>query len=159
MKHHFDRPNRKYRTEEDFRILNETKNYHDLKMIAMKILQKTPKPITQICGPITTWGKGSLEKNIEDFDKAILHFIAQGENVFDQLPFQDAMEKISKEVEWYDMRILDDFYFHIFASGMVEIYKFLPGRESSKGASWEHEQIAKFGHKIIYLPEDRHTSI
>lgn len=88
-----ERPNGKYWTLEDIQALDEAMMYTDLFIIALRIIDRMPKEnLTQICGPITTGGKGSRDANIEEFDKAIFFFISKGENIFDQMPFQDAME-------------------------------------------------------------------
>lgn len=150
----FERPNGKYWTEADVQELEKVKTYHEMALIAMRILERIPGSKTQICGPISTGGKGSKEENMKEFNKAIFFFHQQGENVFDQVPFQEAMTRLSREVNSYDTRVLTDFYLPLFESGKVTTFIFLPGWRSSKGARWENEQIKKIGYKIIYLPKN-----
>lgn len=139
----FERPNGKYWTIEDIQELEKVKTYKEMAAIALRILDRMPGPKTQICGPISTGGKGSKEANIAEFNKAILFFSEKGENIFDQIPFQSAMEKLSKNVEGYDERILTEFYLPLFESGKVTTFKFLPGWKSSRGAKWERKTIRR----------------
>lgn len=139
----FERPNGQYWTPKDVQELEKVKTYKEMAAIALRILDRIPGPKTQICGPITTGGKGSIEENMKEFNKAIFFFYEQGENVFDQIPFQEAMIRLSQEVNNYDTRILTDFYLPLFESGKVTTFKFLPGWESSKGARWERKTIRR----------------
>lgn len=122
-----ERPNGKYWTPEDIQELERVKTYKEMATIALRILERMPGPIMQICGPISTGGKGSKKENMKEFNKAIFFFHEQDENVFDQIPFQEAMTRLSKEVEGYDKRVLTDFYLPLFESGKVTTFKFLPG--------------------------------
>ena len=163
----FERPNGQYWTPKDVQELKKVKTYKEMVTIALRILEKMPGPIMQICGPITTGGKGSIKENIKEFNKAIFFFYKQGENIFDQIPFQEAMIRLSQEVNNYDTRILTDFYLPLFESGKVTTFKFLPGWKSSKGARWERRTIQRLRseksfpgkYKIIYLEEDWYNSI
>lgn len=151
----FERPNGKYWTPEDVQALDDAVMFTDLFIIALRIIDRMPaENLTQICGPITTGGKGSKEANIKEFDKAIFHYIAKGDNIFDQMPFQDTMERLSKGVEGYDERILEHFYLPLFRSGKIKKYKFLPDWKSSHGATWEYKQIKKLKYEITYLRPD-----
>lgn len=152
-------PNGKYWTIKDVQALETAKNHGDLLIIALRVLDRMPQPIVQICGPISTGGKGSIEENIAEFNKAISYFIGMGENVFDQMPFQDAMVRLKKEViDAYDERILFEFYQPIFKSGKIKKMKFLPDWESSRGATWEHEQIEILNIPFENLSNDWHLS-
>lgn len=156
------RPNGQYWTIEDIQELEKVKTYKEMAAIALRILDRIPGPKMQICGPISTGGKGSKKENMKEFNKAIFFFHEQGENVFDQIPFQEAMTRLSKEVEGYDERVLTDFYLPLFESGKVTTFIFLPDWESSKGARWERRTIKRLRseksfpgkYKIIYLEQD-----
>ncbi len=152
------RPNGKYWQEEDFQAREDAKTYNDLLIIALRILDRMPEPRVQICGPISTGGKGSIEANIAEFEKAILYFSAQGENVFDQMPFEEAMQRIKKDVVGYDKRLLNEFYLPIFKSGKIKKLLFLPGWKSSEGASWEHEQTEVLKIAFVDLPNNWYMS-
>lgn len=153
----FEGPNGKYWSEQDSEALIEANSYAELLTIALRVLDRMPQPIVQICGPISTGGKGSVEENISEFEKAILFFSQQGEIVFDQMPFQKAMQRIKKNLKnltGYDQQLLDDFYLPIFESGKIKKLRFLPDYKSSTGATWEDEQGQRLNIKIIYLEEN-----
>lgn len=153
----FKRPNGKYWTPKDMEELEKVETYEKMFLIALRILERMPQPITQICGPITTGGNSSKEENVKEFNKAIFFFSERGEMVFDQIPFQNTMERLSKEVNGYDERILIKFYLPLFQSGKVKTFKFLPGWQSSKGAKWEHKTIKQLKYKIIHLEPEWHN--
>ncbi|MEI6118971.1 MAG: AIR synthase related protein [bacterium] len=153
------RPNGKYWTSEDIQALEEAKNYDDLLIIALRVLDRMPQPIVQICGPLTTGGLGSMEANMAEFEKAIFFFSQQGECVFDQIPFEEPMQRFKKDViDGYDERILFDFYQPIFKSGKIKTMKFLPGWEKSTGANWENTQAKQWNIQTVYLPIEWHLS-
>lgn len=155
----FERPNGKYWTVSDIQALDEARNHKDLLDIALRVIDRMPQPIVQICGPISTGGKGSIEENIAEFEKAISYFINMGENVFDQMPFQDAMVRLKKQViDGYDERILFEFYQPIFESGLIKNLRFLPDYKSSIGAQWEEEQGKRLNIDIVYLKQNWHLS-
>jgi hypothetical protein len=122
--------------------------------IALQILERIPKPIIQICGPISTGGKGSLEANIAEFNKAIFFFNAKGENVFNQIPFQDGMKKLKGNIKGYNTRILTEFYLPLFHSRKISKYKFLPNGKGSIGTEWEREQVELLGFEFEDLQID-----
>jgi hypothetical protein len=113
-----------------------------------------PKPITQLCGPISTGGLGSIEANLKNFNDTIIRLQNQGLNVFNQMPFQQPMhrlkEKLTKEGK-YSNNILTDFYYPLFKSGVISSFHFLSDWQTSFGATKEHEKAKEFGIKIIYL--------
>lgn len=144
----------KYWTKEDYKALEEAISYKQLFDIALKILARMPdSPRTQVCGPISTGGKGSFEANMEYIDSVIKKLQEDGVNVFDQMPFEIPMSKIKKlnPVEGYDYNLLNDFYLPIFESGLVHKLYFLPDWKSSTGSKWEHEQAERLGLEIGYM--------
>ena len=84
--------------------------------------------------------------------------INQGINIFDQAPFEEPMQRIKaesgKSVRESNQELLDKFYLLLFQSGLITTFYFLPGWESSFGASWERRQAKELGIEIIDLPED-----
>ena len=110
-----------------------------------------PKPVSLVSGPISTGGAGSLEKNLELFAEAIAHLEMHGENVFDQLPFENKITEFSKDYKGYYMPILEDFFLPLFKSGKIAKIWFMPGWETSTGAKWEYEQAEKLGIKKVLI--------
>ena len=139
--------------ENDEIELLKAQTFEDLAAIAMRVLKRMPKPIMQICGPITTGGKGSLTKNLDALEEAIEQQTKSGHHVFNQLPFQGAMFRILKTPYYkgHEDHLLTTFYRSIFGSGLIDTLCFLPGWESSYGASWEHQEAQRLGIKIVNL--------
>ena len=154
-------PLRHYK-EEQYRALEKATEIGDLLPIAESVLKKLNKPIIQVCGPIST-GKFDVKTNTKIFEATIKKLSDQGLTIFNQLPFQGAMDRMYKE--WiktnsgYFMPILDDFYTPIFRLGYIQIFYFIPGWEYSFGARWEHDQFHKFGIEVKYLPDDWISSL
>ena len=144
-----------YWTEEDRWGLEMAKNYRDLNKIALRVLKRMPETRGELCGPITSGGAGSVEANLKRFDRAIKKLIADGTEIFSQMPFeaiiQDMRERMN--ITEYDTYILDEFYLPIFESGLIRRMYFLPDWETSIGAQWEHEQAKRLGLEIVYLGE------
>lgn len=146
----------KYWTKKEMDGLQKAATYKDLNKVAMNVLQRIPRPTTQVCGPISTGGAGSIERNMQRMEKAIAHLSDRGHNVFNQLPFQQSMIRIIEREKnrGYSMALLTDFYQPIFESNLIHSLHFLPDWQSSKGATWEHHQAERLGIIIIYLELD-----
>jgi hypothetical protein len=144
---------KQYWTDEDWILLKKAENTAQLLPIAMKVIKRIPRPRTQLCGPISTGGLGSIEKNLENFNNEIKKLQTNGLFVFDQMPFEEPMHsfmELSKNSEYLES-ILTDFYLPIFESGEIDEFYFLPDWKSSYGAKWEHNQAKRLGIKIKYL--------
>ena len=85
-----------YWTPEDFLKLEKAETYTDLHAIAEVIISRMPKPFGQVCGPIATGGLGSIEANLHAFNETIKKLQSEGYVVFDQIPFEEPMQKINK---------------------------------------------------------------
>jgi hypothetical protein len=75
------------------------------------------------------------------------------------MPFERSMLRIKRELEKnvYSMKLLEDFYLPIFQNKLVDTLFFLPDWQTSRGATWEHEQGKNNGIEVVYLPEDLFT--
>ena len=142
--------------------LVECKNYNELGELMLASLkelkQENPdKKIIQVCGPITTGGLGSIQKNMEAIKDMIREMEQQGYVSFDQTPFEDKMFEIKAQrkenntFKHYDWDLLNDCYLPIFSSGIFDHLVFLPGYESSIGAQWEYDMALKYNIDIICL--------
>jgi len=112
-----------------------------------------PKPIIQVCGPIGTGGLGSVDKNLNAFNNTIIKLQNEGLIVFDQMPFEEPMQKFKEKLlkGEYLESILTDFYLPIIESGFISKFYFMPGWESSHGANWEYKEAQRLGIPITYL--------
>lgn len=142
-----------YWTDADFADLATAATYHELFVIAERILQRMPDNLTQVCGPISTGGLGSIEANLTVFDKTIKELQATGRLVFDQMYFEVPMQRLKADVSRVaEQNLLDDFYLAIFKTGKISTLYFMPNWESSYGAQWEHRTGEELGLTIEYAP-------
>lgn len=144
---------KQYFKEEDWQDIEKAESVKDLYEVANRIMNRVPKPRIQVCGPISTGGKGSIDVNLEVFNNRIKELQIEGFNVFNQMPFEDPMHKMMLKIskEEYMESILSDFYLPIFEGGYIDELHFLPDWQSSYGANWEHEQAKRLGIKIKYI--------
>lgn len=146
-------------TLREVEALNVASTFEEITQVALTILSRMSgcgQPIVQICGPISTGGLGDLRKNLERFDKAVKKASERGLIVFNQLPFQTAIERIDPYTgtDGYCMEILEVFYHGVFHSGLINKTLFLPGWEGSIGATWERAIVSKLGIEIEEYPEE-----
>jgi hypothetical protein len=146
---------------EDFRqAVNTCRSFDEMGEIAIRVLQSMPQPISQVCGPISTGGLGSRERNTAVFVRCINELRKRQLNPFDQFPLQDAMTRLGEEwhrlhpQESYCMPLLDEVYQAIFASGLLKRTYFLPGWETSFGSRWERETLTRLGIEIHEFPRE-----
>lgn len=146
------RKTKEYWEEKDWEDINKASSIKDLFIVALRILNRMPDGLAQICGPISTGGKGSIEANLEEFNNKIKDLQNKGLNIFDQMPFEAPMHKmvINYSKNEYMNSILNDFYLPLFETGRIKELHFLQDWQSSIGANWEHEKAKKLGIKIIY---------
>lgn len=118
------------------------------------MLRDFPVPAVQVCGPITTGGKGSFEDNMEVLHHGIHWVAGQGKVVFDQRPFQYPMLKViaASKKSGYPHDLLEEFFLPLFLSGYIGALYFLPGWETSVGSNWEFSQGKGLGLEIRYIP-------
>ncbi|MCK9344584.1 MAG: DUF4406 domain-containing protein [Candidatus Pacebacteria bacterium] len=144
---------KQYWTESDFQKLEEATTIQEVFAVAKSVILRMPDSLAQVCGPITNGGKGSVEKNLEELDKAIDKLQKQGVLIFDQMPFEEPFRKIAyrKTSTQHHDDVLNLFYEPIFKLGKIKTFYFLPGWEGSKGAIWEYHKAEELGIKIVLL--------
>lgn len=151
-------------TEADLKSIEGITSYTELAKVAISILSRlfqSGKRIVQVCGPMNTGGRGSLEENMKIFNVVIDHLVERGEVVFDQRPFEKIMERIKmiRKTVGYPYDLLEEFYGPIFESGYVDILFFIPGwnksenSEGSIGAQWEYKKAGRCGIAIFEVSE------
>lgn len=122
--------------------ISEARSLRRLADIAMASLCRLPQPVVQVCGPLTTGGKGTLMENMAYFYEAI-HFLHYEFNfsVFDQIFFHGKISVLAEQVSGgrreRHREILQNFYTPIFDSGLISLALFLPGWHTSRGAIHE----------------------
>ncbi len=139
----------KYWTKKDVLDAEGAKTFEELAKIALRIIDRMPQPVEMVCGPLTSGGLGSFEKNLQVFKKYIRLGEKVGLNIFDQLPFEPHLHRIWEENNAKDPNeLLERFYGTIFKSGKIKQLDFIPGWRSSIGARWERKTARKLKIKI-----------
>ena len=159
-----------YWTEEDRMATRDARSFTEIGTIALCVLGRFPLEshgsITQVCGPISTGGFGSIQENLRVFKSAVRLLRVSSVHVFDQTPLEDAMARLGGG--WrkdpvnqgkYCWPILEEIYHRLFASGSIGKLMFLPGAESSTGSRWEMEQGRKLGMAIEQYPEHLYKQV
>lgn len=147
--------NREYWTDEVRRAALEAKTFEELAQTALVVLKQLPKPVGQVCGPISTGGVGSIEGNLRRFQETIERLVRQGRVLFDQMPFEEHIFRVVENT-WgarQNKLLLEQFYRPVFESRHVSTLYFIPGWESSEGAAWEHELGRQLQMEIVYLDD------
>ncbi len=148
-------------TQMEQEALHKATTYGEVAEIALgqmnRISLAIGKGLDMVCGPISSGGLGSIEKNIERFNEAIDTLLTNGYSVFSQMPYEDKIWSIRDMAEEdikngaYDQNLLEDFYGPVFRSGLVKRKHFIPDWQSSIGACWEHNLATETGTDISYL--------
>jgi hypothetical protein len=147
-------------TELEIEALKEAHTFEDAANIAICILGRmtsTRSQVIQICGPMSSGGLGSLSKNMERFELAIERAKLHGLVVFNQIPFQEAIIRLSdfqEGAEGYNTSILEVFYRKIFESGHIHKALFLEDWESSIGARWERDVVSRMDISVEEYPSE-----
>jgi hypothetical protein len=142
--------------EEHYRTIEKAETYEELSEAAIDILKSMPKPIGIVCGPISTGGAGNIKANLEVFEKTVHKLADEGQNIFNQMPFEKGIkklrEKYGKLPEEKNQILLDRFYLLLYQSGLIKKMYFIQGWESSHGAKWERKVSKELGIEIEDLP-------
>jgi hypothetical protein len=144
---------KRYWGVKDYEDLEKAQTVSEMYIIMKRIVDRMPQPLVQVCGPIATGGLGNIDENLHAFNETIKKLQSQGFNVIDQMPFEYPIQKLKenlKEGEYF-LDVLTDFYLPLFESSSISTFYFMPNWQTSKGATWEHEQAKKRGATIVYL--------
>ncbi len=148
----------KYWTENDYSDLAKAQSFDALSKIAMRILERMyrivrPNPIIQVCGPISSGGAGSRVLNLHIFQGAIERLVFEGIEVFNQMPFENDLFRITRtQIATEGITLLEKFYLPIFRSGIIKELYFLHDWESSFGANWEYARAMELNIPVVILP-------
>lgn len=138
-------------TDQDIKEIGAAATFQELGAIALKALERFGTA-TMVCGPITTGGTGSKEKNLEIFQTTIAFLDKSGFMIFSQMPFEEALWRIKDSPEYREPAdLMNGFYLPLLRSGLVTTLFFIPGWEQSFGANWEHRMATELGIRIVYL--------
>lgn len=142
----------KYWTREDVGAVAKAKDFVELREIAERIIARMDGDVGMVCGPITSGGAGSINKNLAIFRRRIRELTQAGVPIFNQLPF---------EPKFWELRclpgtdredqLLYEFYGYLLRYGLIKRLYFIPGWETSYGARWEHNKARCLSIPINYL--------
>lgn len=120
------------------------------------------KNLFQICGPVSSGGLGTPEKNLEHLQAVAAKCEQAGLPIFNQAVFEPilglahqrwpAIKATTYTNRDYVEEILILVYNIIFASGLIGGLALLPNAETSRGARWEFRMGKHFDLRIIPLP-------
>lgn len=138
---------------EDFESLYTSKNIAEVFEIAKRIIMRMPENIAQVCGPVTSGGKGNIKENLIHLNTSIKELQQKGIPIFDQMPFEETFHRIVKDksLQQEYVNILNDFYEPLFRLNKIKTLYFVPGWESSRGANWEYEKAKELKIEIKFL--------
>lgn len=144
---------KKYWTDNDFKLLESVTSFKEMFNVALIILNRMPSDLAQVCGPISTGGKGNKEDNLNFLNSEIRRLQDEGVEIFDQMPFEETIHRLfsNENLKQGHGDVLNDFYDPVFLSRKIKTMYFISGWESSKGATWEHNRAKELGLKIVYL--------
>jgi hypothetical protein len=130
-------------TQSEFDELHHIGSFAESLNLAKRIIDRIGRPLVQVCGPLSSGGRGSFEANVEVLCRAI-RIVAERNLVFDQRPFQIPFLKL-REIAMsrgHDdrMDLLEAFYLPLFKSGKIVQLYFVPAWYTSIGTRWEWEQ-------------------
>jgi hypothetical protein len=110
--------------------------------IFKRIIARSTKQWSLICGPITTGGFGDRILNLDLFHQHIVAETNKGFQVFNQMPFERKLMQISDAFPQAFTKkknpILDVVYLPLIKAKKFEPIKMMPTWETSDGATQEH---------------------
>lgn len=147
--------------EDELAFIKTMPPYTQMAHVAMASLLRLPEDVLrlEICGPISSGGKGSIEANLSEFHDVITAFDDLGYAVFDQMPYEHIIQEMkAKDTETIGIdnakiKLLEEFYRPIFASKAINTFVFMPDWHSSHGARWENERGKEYSIPRLELRE------
>ncbi len=112
-----------------------------------------------VSGPVTTGGLGSLVRNLARIDWTVNRLTSLEENfhVFNPCFWEPRLGELQKKWmrehpgEAYCERLIRDFYWQVFESGLIVDARLLPDWGTSTGATMEKKYLEKLRIPLIRL--------
>lgn len=145
-----------YWETQDLKQLKKAASFSDIGIVALRIQERMPNNIGQVCGPISTGGKENRIINMEIFSKTIEKLKRQKIKLYDQRPLESKIVEVITHLgdKYSSNDLLTEIYKPLFISGKLKTVYFIHNWESSAGSCWEHELAKKQAINIIYLEKD-----
>jgi len=136
----------------DLEDIERAQTFSDLADVALRVLRQMPRPISMVCGPISTGGSGSVEKNLERFHAVIDALRDERVRIFSQMFFENKLFKMKTWPSYKGgIQLLEEFYRPIFESGFIYRMYFMPNWQTSMGATWERGEAQRLGIRAEYV--------
>lgn len=128
-------------------------SFEELAALGLRELMKFPGDVEIVCGPITSGGLGSIEKNLAVFNDVVRRMLRHGQPLFNQMPYEDQLfalrdawkpEPAIPYPPGYEP-VLERFYRPLFETRRIRRAWFIPNWETSRGATWERELLGSLG--------------
>lgn len=127
----------------------KAQNFAAVSRLMCEEASKFPHGAEMVFGPITTGGRGSPELNLYAFEASIKRLLAEGREIFNQIPYEPKLFQLSSiwrescpaNRDAYCWPLLKEVYLPLFQSGFIVRGWFLSGWESSQGARWERQVL------------------
>jgi len=158
-------PKMSYLRKKDLEYIRTAITLDQLVEKAVEVLDRMPKPVRWIAGPLTS-GSRSPAENRERLHCAILRYKVRGVPTFNYLPFERRAKDI---LEWeagrganlsdgqslkVQERLRDEFYAPIFASGLIGELRIMPGSYASLNVQWMRGYAKAKGMHIRMIPAE-----
>lgn len=158
---------------EEFEALEKLKTEADPMLImrkafdvALRILERSPKVLGIVCGPISS-GKKSIPENIKIFNRTVFK-VGQKIPIFNQLPFEPLLHVVHELIKEDKVLcpkgssskfFIDHFYSKVFAQRKKWAPHFISGWEFSTGAQIERQILKGMKCNFFDLQENFHEKI
>jgi hypothetical protein len=147
-----------YWQSRDYDRIRDAASFRQVGLIALEVMSRMPRDLSEYCGPISTGGLDRREKNIWLFRRCVEELRFRGHNPFDQVPLQVGFKNLV--TKWrcdnpdadYCWPIIDVTYDMIFRRGRPNNAWFAYNWKSSKGTTRERTLVARYGINMIPFP-------
>src|SRR4051812_41079157 len=86
-----------YWTLQDYEMVWRARSFEWVADVAIRVLERMPSHIVELCGPISTGGLGCPNKNLLVFQRCVHELRLRGLNPFDQCPLQIGIDILAAE--------------------------------------------------------------
>ncbi len=138
--------------------LARARTWQELCQVAVVVLEKIPRPIVLVCGPLATGGLPTREENRHVLNLSTSRLRMTGLNVFDRTPFEDKSFEVTQYWKRQNRLGLDnrrgvEFDEPLLNSKWFSKAYFLPGWGNDLQARRERELLTQQGVAVHDFPQ------
>ena len=123
--------------------MEKAKTVKNLVEVAKARLHTAHGPLSMVAGPRSKGVKISEELNILAMQEYMEELYQSGENVFNDMVFEEHLQRLKDEGEIYNL--LNDFYLPLFESGYIKKMFFMKDWRFSTGATLQQQALIRLG--------------